>query len=160
MELGYRTEDLYGEGFRNVSEVMAHEVFNLENTDILETLSATILKGTKLGEKLERMSQVISGEIDDNEIDEMLDEYFEKDEKGINFFDEVIQEINNITKTNIKYCLWLCDSIQDIIDSYDDINGDNSFDAYEKSSIILSNMCKYGKLYGYEHYPMPVLIRD
>lgn len=86
MELGYRTEDLYGEGFRNVSEVMAHEVFELENTDILETLSATILKGTKLGEKLERMSQVISGEIDDNEIDEMLDEYFEKDEKGINFF--------------------------------------------------------------------------
>lgn len=78
--------------------------------------------------------------------------------KELIFFDEVIQEINNITKTNIKYCLWLCDSIQDIIDSYDDINGDNSFDAYEKSSIVLSNMCKYGKLYGYEHYPMPVNI--
>ena len=45
--IGIRTEQLFGEGYRNVAEVMAHEVFILGNTDILDTLSSTIFKGTK-----------------------------------------------------------------------------------------------------------------
>lgn len=45
---GYRTEQLYGEGYRDAAEIMAHEVFELGNTDILDTLSETIWCSSKI----------------------------------------------------------------------------------------------------------------
>lgn len=47
--MDYRFEQLYGENFRNPIEVMYHEVFELENDDILNTLSNTIFKDTLIG---------------------------------------------------------------------------------------------------------------
>jgi len=37
--IGYRTEQLYGEGYRGLFEVLNHEVFELGNTDILSYLN-------------------------------------------------------------------------------------------------------------------------
>lgn len=37
----YRSEDTYGEGYRGIIEVMEYETFELENTDIIETLGST-----------------------------------------------------------------------------------------------------------------------
>ena len=31
--IGYRTEELFGEGYRDAASVMAHETFYLSNTD-------------------------------------------------------------------------------------------------------------------------------
>ena len=36
MNMGYRSEELYGEGYRSAREVIAHEIFQLGNTDILD----------------------------------------------------------------------------------------------------------------------------
>lgn len=153
----YRTERLWGEGYRNVAEVMAHEVFELQNTDILDTLSETILSNTNKGKELKKISSVISCKMEDENIENMLDEYYENEELAIEFFKEVLQAIKSITGKDIKYCLWLCDTKEDIINEYD-MNKEldnNSFDAYEDSSIILSDLGVGGKLYGYEEYPKP-----
>ena len=158
--IGYRTEELYGEGYRDAASVMAHETFELENDDILETLSTTILKGTEIGEKLAKIVKANENPSEmDFEIEEFLDAAFEDEEIGINFYKEVLEEIKKVTGKDIKYVLWLCDSIEDIKDEYecDEIDCQlEYFDAYETSDIILSDMGSAGKLYGYEEEPFPI----
>lgn len=44
----YRSEILWGEGYRDAPSVMAHETFSLENTDIVSTLAETILKNSPI----------------------------------------------------------------------------------------------------------------
>ena len=48
----YRTEILFGDNYRDAAKVMAHETFELENTDILSTLRTTILKESPISDKL------------------------------------------------------------------------------------------------------------
>ena len=156
-KIGYRTEQMHGEGYRDAAEVMNHEVFNLQNTDILDTLSSTILKNTVYEEKLKHLSDVIEEKVEDDEINALCDDIFEDEAIGIAYFKEIINEINSITGRQIKYVLWLCDSIDDVKKEYDTLPNDQftSFDLYEKSDIILSDLGKGGKLYGYEHNPIP-----
>lgn len=156
-KIGYRTEHMYGEGYRDAAEVMNHEVFNLQNTDILNTLSSTILKHTVYEEKLKHLSDVIEEKVEDDEINALCDDIFGDEAIGIAYFKEIINEINSITGRQIKYVLWLCDSIDDVKKEYETLPNDQftSFDLYEKSDIILSDLGKGGKLYGYEHNPIP-----
>ena len=56
----YRSEILFGEGYRDAANVMAHETFELMNTDIARTLSTSILKGTDAGHKLEILEEEIN----------------------------------------------------------------------------------------------------
>lgn len=162
MDIKYRTEDLYGEGFREAASVMAFETFELNNTDILDTLSKTILKDTEIGKQLKKMSLFISEEIEDEELNRMFNLYKEDEEVGITFFNKVLNEINKITNKNIRYCLWLCDSKKDIINQYYKVlehnvrEKDIYFDEYEDSEIILSDLGSSGKLYGYESIPKPI----
>ena len=148
---GWRTEQLYGEGYINAAEVMAHEIFELQNTDILDTLSETIFMNTSFGEKLLYLSQVLSCEVEDEEIEEMLDNAYDDESIGITYCKEILSEIKKITGKDIKYVLWLCDSIEDIKNEYDDEeNPLTEFDEYKTSDIILSDIGSAGKLYGYE----------
>lgn len=153
----YRTEQLYGEGYRDAAPVMAHEVFELQNTDILETLSNTILKGTDIGIKLNHLMNVIECKVDDEELESFMDEAYDDEELGVSYMDNVLKAIKNITGKNIKYCLWLCDSIDDLKTSYEEDFeiSITSIDEYEDSDIILSDLGTYGKLYGYETIPIP-----
>lgn len=158
----YRSEIFYGSGCRDAAEIMAYETFKLGNTDILETLSTTILKNTEIGDVLE----IIQKEMYYNfihELDEdgyylnlIIEAYTDK-EIGINFFKEVLEEVNKITGKDIKYCLWLCDTKEDVYDY--DLDGrltDKDIDIYEESDIILSDLGPEGKLYGYENMPIKV----
>lgn len=156
-KIGYRTEQLRGEGYREAAEVMSHEVFALQNTDILDTLSNTILKDTVYEEKLKHLSKVIEGEVEDDEINALCDDIFENEYIGIEYFEEIIDAIKSITGKRIEYVVWLCDSIEDIKKEYETLPNDQFtvFDSYEKSDIILSDIGKGGKLYGYEDDPMP-----
>ena len=148
---GWRTEQLYGEGYINAAEVMAHEIFELQNTDILDTLSETIFKDTSFGKKLEYLSQVLSYEVEDEEIEKMLDEANIDENIGITYCEEILIEIKKITGKDIKYVLWLCDSIEDIKNEYDDEEYPlTEFDEYKTSDIVLSDIGSAGKLYGYE----------
>ena len=42
-EIGFRSEEVFGDGYRDAASVMAHEVFELGNSDILETLTSSFL---------------------------------------------------------------------------------------------------------------------
>ena len=156
--LGYRTEQLYGEGYRDAASVMAHETFELGNTDILDTLSLTLFHETLYGEKLKHLADVINCKISDATLNEFLDGAIKNDTVGVDYFKGVLQEIRKITGKDIKYALWLCDSIEDIQKEY---GCDEScvelavFDSYRKSSVILSDLGLAGKLYGYESKPVP-----
>ena len=154
--IGYRTEELFGEGYRDAASVMAHETFYLSNTDILDTLSQTLFQNTKYGEEFKHMSDVINCEIDDEKIEQFLDDAFDDEELGINYFNNVLKEIKKITKKDIKYVLWLCDSIEDIKKEYEINEPFISFNIYEKSDIVLSDLGVAGKLYGYESKPISI----
>ena len=52
--------------------------------------------------------------------------------------------------------LWLCDSIEDIKKEYEINESFISFDIYEKSDIVLSDLSVAGKLYGYENKPISI----
>ena len=154
--MGYRTEQLYGEGYKNPIEVMTHEVFNLQNTDTLTTLANGILKESPIGEKLNNIAKVMSQETHDDTIDAFINAVSENETIGHGFFYAVISEIEAIIGHKINYVLWLCDTIDDIIESYSIPDSDeilNEFDKYEDGIIILSDCGKDGKLYGYEEKP-------
>lgn len=163
----YRTERLWGEGYRDAIEVMAHETFGLGNSDIPETLAKTILKGTSIEEELLQLEYVLSQDYFEEDISHNKElakfisiwEKYEdgEEEDAILFFEKVLDVIKTKIGKNIKYCLWLCDTKEDIIEEYDMHNelDENSFDAYEDSNVILSDLGSGGKLYGYEEYPNP-----
>ena len=157
MKTGFRTEQFCGEGYRDAAEVMAHEVFELQNTDILETLSNGILKGTMVGARMKPLIDGIQNETDDKSINDFLDLAFENVYAGIFYFRMVLSVIKSITGKDIKYVLWLCDSIDDVKQSYE--FGDNvytEFDEYKTSDVVLSDIGTQGKLYGYETMPEPI----
>lgn len=155
----FRAEIVSGEGYREADAVMGHEVFNMGNPDIAETLSNTILKGTEKGEELAAIAAAIgsdySMEISIAGETFNLDELMENEEKATQYFREVLDEINKIVGKEIKYCLWLCDSIEDIIVNYllEEQVAKATFDGYEESDVVLSDIADEGKLYGYVELP-------
>ena len=154
--IGYRTEELFGEGYRDAASVMAHETFYLSNTDILDTLSQTLFQNTEYSKELKHMSDVINCEVDDEKTEQFLDAAFNDEKLGIDYFNNILKEIKKITKKDIKYVLWLCDSIEDIKKEYEINESFISFDVYEKSDIVLSDLGVAGKLYGYENKPISI----
>ena len=156
--IGYRTEELFGEGYRDAASVMAHETFYLSNTDILDTLSQTLFQNTEYSKELKHMSDVINCEVDDEKTEQFLDAAFNDEKLGIDYFNNILKEIKKITKKDIKYVLWLCDSIEDIKQEYEINEPFTSFDIYGKSDIVLSDLGVAGKLYGYES--KPILIKE
>ena len=163
----YRSVQLYGAGYTCADQVIAYEVFELKHYNILDTLSDSFLKQTEIGERLKKFSQVLNQTIQDKEIANCISKYQKDQYEGSVFIDKVLEEIKNVTGKKINYCLWLCDSIDDIKEVYGkegykirDINPEvdefgeySDFDAYEESDIILSDLGKAGKLYGYEEAP-------
>ena len=132
-EIGFRSEDVFGEGYRDAPSVMAHEVFELKNPDIIDTLSSNLMRGSKILKEAHNITD---------------------EESGVLFFKEVLKELSKITGREVKYCLWLGDQPEDVINEYN-VNLD-SLNAYIKSDIVLSDLGTEGKLYGYEEMPKPL----
>ena len=87
----YRSEVFYGEGYRNAAEVMAHEVFQMNNTDILHTLSNTILKGTPIGKALDILEEEINNDCEsyddaDGNLYNLICDAYENEALGVAFF--------------------------------------------------------------------------
>ena len=157
----YRCDCIFGDGYRNASEVMSHEVFTLENTDILDTLSETILKDSPIRKDLEILSKELDIgdkiEEDHDSLYDLIENGYNDTSVGIPFFEKVLSEIEKVTGKKIKYCLWLCDTKEDVY-HYDLNDGitDEDIDVYEESDIILSDIGSSGRLYGYETNPKPI----
>ena len=156
--MGYRSEQPFGEGYRDAASVMAHEVFNLENRDIIDTLCDGILSKSSIKDNLKRLGSCVGyrnvGLCNrDSEMESLCDNAFKNESIGIEYFNKVLGEIELATGKKIKYALWLCDSIDDVVTEYAQFSNITEFDKYETSDIVLSDIGREGKLYGYEEYP-------
>ena len=137
-KVGYRCEDLFGEGIVDLEDVIRHEMFVLDNNDIPRTV----------------LSNFDASE-DEREIIESSGDQ-----------DEIVETIINIihrTYPNAKYCKWLCDSKQDIFDSYIAWHDDGTtiddyvFDKYEiNNDIPIADMGEEGYLYVFDTNPLPI----
>jgi hypothetical protein len=145
----------------NVVEVMAHEIFVLLNVDIPLTLANGLLKGTEMSRKLKILAEESSFNkaLEEDENEELFKLLVGFDsEKQLDFCKEIVSEVNRVTGKDIKYCLWLCDSKNDVRNYLFQQNtkvSDDDIAEYEKSDVILSDLFDWeGKLYGYEEYSM------
>ena len=158
----YRCEEFFGEGRRDAASVMAYETFVLENTDILDYL----IKSDLIGETMKELLFVYKTLMKegmlihtgfDTDYEEMLYRYRNNEKDRVEFFEEVLDDIRKATGVNVRFCLWLCDSPQECLDSH---NADQAkhlkefeFDMYDTSDIVLADLGKKGKLCGYEKLP-------
>ena len=128
MYIGFRSEDLYGEGYTDLKDVVNHEVLELGNEDIIDTLMKS---------------------------------------EGFRSKEDVFDYIKEIYKKGFKSCVWLCDSIQDFLDEYDDevfLKEDEKYYAMDRwefrdgEHILISNMGTAGKLIAYNKRPIVIPI--
>lgn len=157
--IGFRTEEFAGEGYRDAAAVMAHETFTMQNSDIPEYLAKTLLKDTEWEEKLTAIASALnSGDTGSDDLYKFLDEAYEDPETGIRYFKELLNFIKTNTGNDIRYALWLCESTADIRSNYE--YGSlkfSEFDTYKVSDIVLADLGREGKLYGYTTLPLPII---
>lgn len=145
MEVKFRSEAPFGEGYRNPAEVMAHETFELGNTDILDYMLDHYLKGDIRNNAYSYADELSNnGFIDDMSFEDMQE-----------FFRECLKQIKAETGKDIQYVLWLAEETT-VREFYcQNLNTeDYDVDAYDVSdAIVLSDIGYDGKLYGYEKEP-------
>lgn len=153
--VGYRADDLFGDSYRDAVDVMTHEIFELQNADILDTLANGVLKDMDIAEHLKHLSYDISSpkSVYFADILEEENESVAEDKAKI-FVREILDAVREKTGKDIKYVLWLSDSVDDIISEYEPNDSITEFDEYSTAnSVILSDLGKGGKLFGYEKLP-------
>ena len=143
----YRTETFSGSGERDAIEVMRYEIFELNNSDILDTLFEGILAKHPIAGRIEKLLN----ELDDNGY---IDDVSETEQRS--FLLEVLQSVKDVTGKDIKFALWLTD--KDKIASFygRDMCDATDYDAYEVGPVMLSGLNGDGNLYGYETLPKPL----
>lgn len=160
--VGYRSDDLFGDGYRDAVDVMAHEIFELQNADILDTLADGVLKDMNIAENLKHLSYDIGApravyfadilEEEDTDIAEG---------KAKTFVREILDAVREKTGKDIKYVLWLSDSVDDVIAEYELNESITEFDEYSTTnSVVLSDIGRGGKLFGYEALPAAIRTVD
>lgn len=160
--VGYRSDDIFGDGYRDAVDVMAHEIFKLQNADILDTLADGVLKDMDIAENLKHLSYDIGAP----RAVYFADILEEKDmdiaeEKAKAFVREILDAVREKTGKDIKYVLWLSDSVDDIVTEYELNEAITEFDEYSTAdSVVLSDIGKGGKLFGYEKLPAEIRIVD
>ena len=156
--VGYRSDSIFGDGYRDAVDVMAHEIFELRNTDILDTLADGVLKDMDIAENLKHLSYDISSPkaVYFADILEEEDESI-AEEKSRAFIRSILDAVKEKTGKNIKYVLWLSDSVDDVIAEYELNEPITEFHEYSTAdSVVLSDIGKGGKLFGYEKLPAAI----
>lgn len=160
--VGYRSDDLFGDGYRDAVDVMAHEIFELQNADILDTLADGVLKDMDIAENLKHLSYDIGAPRAVYFADILEEEDTDTAEgKAKAFVREILDAVREKTGKDIKYVLWLSDSVDDVIAEYELNESITEFDEYSTAdSVVLSDIGKGGKLFGYEKLPVEIRIVD
>lgn len=77
--------------------------------------------------------------------------------KAKTFVREILDAVKEKTGKDIKYVLWLSDSVDDVITEYELNDSITEFDEYSTAdSVVLSDIGKGGKLFGYEKLPAAI----
>lgn len=160
--VGYRSDDLFGDGYRDAVDVMAHEIFELQNADILDTLADGVLKDMDIAENLKHLSYDIGAPRAVYFADILEEEDADTaKEKAKAFVREILDAVREKTGKDIKYVLWLSGSVGDVITEYELNEAITEFDEYSTAdSVVLSDIGKGGKLFGYEKLPVEIRIVD
>lgn len=156
--VGYRSDSIFGDGYRDAVDVMAHEIFNLWNSDILDTLADGVLKDMDIAEHLKRLSYDISSPkaVYFTDILEEEDQSIAEGKIRV-FIRSILDAVKEKTGKDIKYALWLSDSVDDVITEYELNDSITEFDEYSTAdSVVLSDIGKGGKLFGYEKLPAAI----
>ena len=156
--VGYRSDSIFGDGYRDAVDVMAHEIFNLWNSDILDTLADGVLKDMDIAEHLKRLSYDISSPkaVYFTDILEEEDQSIAEGKIRV-FIRSILDAVKEKTGKDIKYALWLYDSVDDVIIEYELNDSITEFDEYSTAdSVVLSDIGKGGKLFGYEKLPAAI----
>lgn len=156
--VGYRSDGIFNDGCRNVVDVMIHEIFELWNTDILYTLTNSILKDTDIAEDMVHLANDLQSPRALYFADIIEEENkFAAEDKAKTFVRKILDAVKGKTGKDIKYVLWLSDSVDDIISEYEPNDSITEFDEYSTAnSVILSDLGKGGKLFGYEELPAAI----
>lgn len=160
--VGYRSDGIFGDGYRNVVDVMIHEIFELWNADILYTLADSILKDTDIAEDMVHLSNDLQSPRALYFADILEEENkFAAEEKAKTFVREILDAVKEKTGKDIKYVLWLSDSVDDVTSEYEINDSITEFDEYSTAnSVVLSDLGKGGKLFGYEELPAAIRTVD
>lgn len=160
--VGYRSDDIFGDGYRDAVDVMAHEIFELQNADILDTLADGVLKDMDIAENLKHLSYDIGAPRAVYFADILEEEDTDTaEEKAKAFVREILDAVREKTGKDIKYVLWLSGSVDDVITEYELNEPITEFDEYSTAdSVVLSDIGKGGKLFGYEKLPAEIRIVD
>lgn len=154
--VGYRSDGIFNDGYRDAVDVMAHEIFDLWNVDILYTLVNGILKDTDIAEDLKRLPYAVY-------FADILEEENKSvaEENAKIFVREILDAVKEKTGKDVKYVLWLSDSVDNIISEYEPNDSITEFDEYSTAnSVVLSDLGKGGKLFGYEEMPAAIRTVD
>lgn len=156
--VGYRSDGIFGDGYRDAVDVMAHEIFELWNADILDTLADGILKDTDIVEDLKHLSYDIGSPKAVYFADILEEENRDiAEEKGKAFVRRILDAVKEKTGKDIKYVLWLSNSIDDVISEYELNDSITEFDEYPTANcVVLSDIGRGGKLFGYEELPAAI----
>lgn len=98
-ETEYRSDSVFGEGIREPAKVVAHEFFELGNTDIPEY----ILKHYDVSEECRKEWEALIDEMDENAY---VEDVSETDKLA--YADRLIQELSKSVHKEINYVLWAC----------------------------------------------------
>lgn len=160
--VGYRSDGIFNDGCRNVVDVMIHEIFELWNTDILYTLADSILKDTDIAEDMMHLSNDLQSPKALYFADILEEENkFAAEDKAKTFVRRILDAVKEKTGKDIKYVLWLSDSVDDIISEYEPNDSITEFDEYlTANGVVLSDLGKGGKLFGYEEMPAAIRTVD
>lgn len=150
--LGFRTESFSASGARNAVHVIAYETFVLGNSDILEYLLENYLTTESLRRECIKALRYL---------DSFPKRQYRATSRQILIIRSILQEVSSKTGMEIRYVLWLTtkEAATDpewygkyMVDETD-------FDVYETSSVILADLDRDGKLYGYSKCPCPLAER-
>ncbi len=118
---------------------MEYEIFELENTDIIDTLGSTYFSDDTL-------ESIMFRSLVSNQFCSKLTAL-----DATTFCERILELLNKKTGKDLKYCLWLAD-LEAVRELYKGVN----VDAYKTSDVILSDLNYDGSLYAYEESPIPL----
>lgn len=120
---------------RKLKDILVYEIFDLENTDILEYCSEHY-------DLSEPLMNEMNGIIDGEELDEDAVEDLVK---------RLLTEISSLTGKILRYGLWLAK--KDVVMNFYD-GDEETISGYYVSDVILSDLGEDGILFAYETFPV------
>ena len=149
METGFRNNAAFGDGVIEADKIIAYEIFELGNSDILRY----VLDNFK-PQNSDDMFLItdIKTYIDELEENGYVDDLYTSDKEA--FAQKIVEYVSRQSGIDVKYALWLCDSKDDVLENYGcDWDTEDDISEYPKTSAIFSYLGSEGGLYGYDVDP-------